>query len=68
MSFQAIFNHSAPQRTSGPRKPGGALVCLAGGSRADELNELTDEQIEAVFVNDLVKVLPELRTKSSTWS
>ncbi|MEV6389513.1 flavin monoamine oxidase family protein [Nocardia xishanensis] len=63
MSFQAIFNHAAPQRTSGPPEPGGALVCLAGGSRADELNELTDEQIEAVFVSDLVKVLPELKDK-----
>lgn len=59
-SFQAIFNHAAPLRGSGPRKPGGALVCLAGGARADELAKLSDAQIEAAFRRDLLRVFPEL--------
>jgi monoamine oxidase len=60
LSFQLIFNHAAPQRGHGPRRPGGALVLISGGSRADELGLLTDDQIEAVFVKDLVAMFPEL--------
>ncbi|MFC5335542.1 flavin monoamine oxidase family protein [Mycobacterium branderi] len=62
-SFQAIFNHAASLRRSGPRKPGGALVCLAGGPRADELDKLSDEQIETAFLRDLFRILPELEGK-----
>lgn len=60
LSFQIAFNHAASQRRGGPRKPGGALVLMAGGSRADELGRLTDEQIEATFLKDLVTLFPEL--------
>ncbi|GAB3857665.1 NAD(P)/FAD-dependent oxidoreductase [Nocardioides maradonensis] len=60
LSFQMVFNHAAPQRVHGPRRPGGALVVLAGGARADELGKLTDDQIEAAFVKDLVAMFPEL--------
>jgi monoamine oxidase len=62
-SFQAVFNHAAPLRHSGPRKPGGALVCLAGGARADELAKLSDDQIAAAFVRDLFRIFPELDGK-----
>jgi monoamine oxidase len=60
LSFQIAFNHAAPQRHGAPRLPGGALVLMAGGSRADELNRLTDEQVEAVFLKDLTRLFPEL--------
>src|SRR5262249_43803805 len=33
-AFQVIFNHAAALRHGGPRKPGGALVCYAGGGPA----------------------------------
>lgn len=60
MSFQMIFNHAAPLRAQGPRKPGGALVLLAGGTEADHLNQLSDEEIEAAFLRDLCQMFPEI--------
>lgn len=63
LSFQMLFNHAAPLRASGPRQPGGALVLMSGGSAADELAALTDEQIEHRFVTDLVAMFPELEGK-----
>ncbi|MEU3628372.1 FAD-dependent oxidoreductase [Amycolatopsis coloradensis] len=45
LSFQAMFNHAAALRGPGPRKPGSALACFAGGAVADNLFELTDEEI-----------------------
>ncbi|HSX66600.1 NAD(P)/FAD-dependent oxidoreductase [Nocardioides sp.] len=61
-AFQAIFNHAAAVRR-GPRKPGGALACFAGGAEADRLFELTDEEIVARFTADLLAVYPELEGK-----
>lgn len=63
LSFQAMFNHAAALRRSGPRKPGGALACFAGGAEADRLFELTDEQIVERFTSDLVALYPELEGK-----
>ncbi|GAB2459226.1 flavin monoamine oxidase family protein [Jatrophihabitans fulvus] len=60
LSFQMVFNHSASQRGDGPRRPGGALVCLAGGSRADELDRLSDAEIASAFRTDLLQMFPEL--------
>lgn len=60
LSFQMIFNHAAAVRGPGPRKPGGAFVCLSGGGRADGHLQLTDAEIEALYVGDLVRLLPEL--------
>jgi monoamine oxidase len=62
-SFQSIFNHAAPLRGSGARRPGGALVVFSGGARADELMTLSDQEIEAVFTRDLLAELPELEGK-----
>lgn len=59
LSFQAVFNHAAALRR-GPRKPGGALACFAGGAEADRLFELTDEEIVARFTADLLTLYPEL--------
>lgn len=63
LSFQAMFNHAAAQRGPGPRKPGGALACFAGGAVADSLFELTDEEIVTRFTADLLSLYPELEGK-----
>ncbi|MBC3189943.1 FAD-dependent oxidoreductase [Pseudonocardia sp. C8] len=63
LSFQAVFNHAAALRRGGPRKPGGALACFAGGAEADELFRLTDEEIVARFTADLLGLYPELDGK-----
>ncbi|MEU9859506.1 NAD(P)/FAD-dependent oxidoreductase [Streptomyces sp. NPDC047971] len=63
LSFQAMFNHAAALRKSGPRKPGGALACFAGGASADALFELSDEEIVARFSQDLISVYPQLDGK-----
>ena len=61
-SFQAVFNHAAALRR-GPRRPGGALACFAGGAEADKLFELSDEEIVARFTADLLRLYPELEGK-----
>lgn len=63
LSFQAVFNHAAALRRGGPRKPGGALACFAGGAEADRLFQLTDEEIVARFTTDLLRLYPELKGK-----
>ncbi|MFB9729472.1 NAD(P)/FAD-dependent oxidoreductase [Haloechinothrix salitolerans] len=63
LSFQAVFNHATALRRDGPRKPGGALACFAGGAEADKLFELTDEEIVARFTADLLTLYPELNGK-----
>ncbi|WP_225804809.1 NAD(P)/FAD-dependent oxidoreductase [Streptomyces sp. NK15101] len=63
LSFQAMFNHAAALRGPGPRKPGGALACFAGGAAADRLFELTDEEILDRFTTDLLSLYPELQGK-----
>ncbi|MEU5125172.1 FAD-dependent oxidoreductase [Streptomyces mobaraensis] len=63
LSFQAVFNHAAAIRKGGARKPGGALACFAGGAVADDLFELSDEEIVDRFVADLMSVYPQLRGK-----
>lgn len=59
LSFQAVFNHAAALRR-GPRRPGGALACFAGGAEADRLLELGDEEIVDRFTTDLLRLYPEL--------
>ncbi|MET8423530.1 NAD(P)/FAD-dependent oxidoreductase [Nocardia sp. NPDC004860] len=63
LSFQAMFNHAAAMRSSGDRKPGGALACFAGGAQADALLDLPDEEILSRFTKDLLTVFPELDGK-----
>ncbi|MFI7006548.1 flavin monoamine oxidase family protein [Streptomyces sp. NPDC050145] len=60
LSFQMVFNHAAPLRAEGPRKPGGALVLLSGGTSADHLGKLSDEEIQEAFTRDLLGMFPEL--------
>lgn len=63
LSFQAMFNHAAALRKGGPRRPGGALACFAGGAEADALFELSDDEIVARFSEDLLEIYPQLRGK-----
>nr|BFD89255.1 hypothetical protein KitaXyl93_06150 [Kitasatospora sp. Xyl93] len=63
LSFQAVFNHAAALRKKGPRRPGGALACFAGGASADALFELSDDEIVARFSRDLLSVYPRLDGK-----
>ncbi|OMC07457.1 flavin monoamine oxidase family protein [Mycolicibacterium fortuitum] len=66
LEFQAVFNHAAAQRGKGPRKPGGALACFAGGAKADALLDLPDEEIAERFSRDLVALYPQLKGKLGT--
>ena len=59
LSFQMLFNHAAPLR-NGPRKPGGAISLMSGGSLADELAALSDDELKARFCKDLTTLFPEL--------
>lgn len=59
-SFQMVFNHASALRGEGARRPGGALVCLSGGARADDHLGLTDDEITALYVGDLLRMFPEL--------
>ncbi|MDI2030585.1 NAD(P)/FAD-dependent oxidoreductase [Saccharopolyspora sp. TS4A08] len=63
LSFQAMFNHAAALRGDGPRKPGGALACFAGGAAADSMFELSDDEIVARFSRDLLSIYPQLEGK-----
>lgn len=60
LGFQMVFNHASALRGTGERLPGGALVCLSGGGRADAHMSLSDEEIKELYVSDLLKLLPEL--------
>lgn len=66
LEFQAMFNHAAALRGNGPRKPGGALACFAGGAKADALFDCSDEEIIERFNRDLISVYPELAGKLGT--
>ncbi|MFF8380666.1 flavin monoamine oxidase family protein [Streptomyces sp. NPDC015661] len=66
LSFQAMFNHAAALRGDGVRKPGGALVCFAGGGKADALFACTDAEIAERFGRDLLGLYPELEGKLGT--
>ncbi|KAF0959315.1 flavin monoamine oxidase family protein [Rhodococcus sp. T7] len=63
LSFQAMFNHAAAMRNGDDRKPGGALACFAGGTQADAMFDLSDEEIVSRFEKDLLAVFPELDGK-----
>lgn len=57
-----IFNNQAQAlRSSSPRAAGGSLMLYAGGRRAGELAEHTDEEISAAFLADLYTLYPQAR-------
>jgi monoamine oxidase len=57
-AFQVVYNHAAALRDEGPRKPGGALVCYAGGDPARELWSASDEVIREVYKRDFNRLFP----------
>lgn len=61
-SFDMLFNHGNPLRTSAVRKPGGSLMVYAGGKPAAELMRLSDEEIRERYLNDLYRIYPQLRS------
>jgi protoporphyrinogen/coproporphyrinogen III oxidase len=61
LAFDMWFNHANPLRAHGPRKPGGSLMCYAGGGAARQLIELPEDEIERRFRADLFRMYPQLR-------
>src|SRR5262245_16939290 len=57
-SFNMLFNHANPLRTSGKREPGGSLMVYAGGNRGTRLLALSNDEIRALFLRDLHDLLP----------
>lgn len=60
LAFSMFFNHANPLRR-GPRKPGGSVMCYAGGDSARRAMAMSDEEIEAHFKRDLYRLYPQLR-------
>lgn len=60
LSFNMFFNHANPLR-SGVRVPGGSLMVYAGGSDAERLLPLSDDEITKSFLQDLEKIYPETK-------
>jgi oxygen-dependent protoporphyrinogen oxidase len=60
LSFNMFFNHANPLRT-GPRAAGGSLMVYAGGTDAEKLLTLSDEEITKRFVEDLEALYPETK-------
>jgi len=60
LSFNMFFNHANPLR-NGARASGGSLMVYAGGSDAEQLLPLSDEEITKIFLQDLEKLYPETK-------
>jgi oxygen-dependent protoporphyrinogen oxidase len=61
LGFNMVFNHANPLRGDAYRDRGGSLMCYAGAGLARGLINLTDEEIEQRFREDLNRVYPQLR-------
>jgi oxygen-dependent protoporphyrinogen oxidase len=59
-SFDMLFNHANPLRASA-RQPGGSLMVYSGGAPAAQLLGKPDEEVRDIYLDDLLKILPELR-------
>ncbi|GAA3889914.1 hypothetical protein GCM10022381_34850 [Leifsonia kafniensis] len=62
-SFDMMFNHANPLRTEGSRADGGSLMVYSGGDLARTLLMSSDEAITELFVNDILKLYPQLTGK-----
>ncbi len=60
-AFDMFFNHANPLREPGARKPGGSLMCYAGGAPAARLLKLSDDEITRLYTEDLLRLFPTLR-------
>src|SRR5262249_338766 len=60
-SFNMLFNHANPLRTRDKREPGGSLMVYAGGDLGKRLLPKSNDEIRALFLDDLYDVLPATR-------
>ena len=60
-SFNMLFNHANPLRTPDKREPGGSLMVYAGGDLGKRLLSKSDDEIRAIFLQDLYDILPATR-------
>jgi protoporphyrinogen/coproporphyrinogen III oxidase len=60
LAFDMFFNHANPLRGNGPRKPGGSLMCYAGGEPARRLMSMSDAEVEEIYKRDLYRMYPQL--------
>jgi len=60
-TFDMFFNHANPLQQPGRRKPGGSLMCYAGGATAKRLLELGDEEITELYTREILELFPGLR-------
>ena len=60
-SFNMFFNHANFLRGAGGRKEGSVLMVYAGGDRGRRLLQKSEEEIEALFLDDIESIFPEVR-------
>lgn len=60
LSFGVFFNMASVTR-HGARRPGGSLMLFRGGPEAGRLMNLSDEEIIATMLADLVRLFPEAK-------
>jgi oxygen-dependent protoporphyrinogen oxidase len=60
-TFDMFFNHANPVREPGRRRPGGSLMCYAGGATATRLLQWSDEEVTALYTKELCELFPTLR-------
>lgn len=60
-TFDMFFNHANPLRTAGVREPGGSLMCYAGGATAQRMLTLSDDDIRAIYSEEIFELFPTLR-------
>lgn len=58
-AFSVVFNQATTLRSEPSQRPGGSLMLFSGATKARQLLELTDQQIEGRFISDLVAEFPE---------
>ena len=59
-SFNMMFNTANVLRTAGERAPGGTLMVYSAASLADAIWERSDDDIAAVYVDELAGIFPEI--------
>ena len=61
LRFNMFFNHANALNGTGAPKRGSVLMVYAGGGRARALAGRSDDEIRAVFLDDLDRLFPEAR-------
>lgn len=61
-SFCMLFNPANPLRRGPVRQPGGSLVAYSVADRAEALLDAPDAVIEELYLNDLARLFPDIRS------